>query len=656
MEPFFISTPIYYVNANPHLGHAYTTIVADALTRFHRLMGRKTYFLTGTDEHGDKIVQAAEKTGKTPHEFVDDVSGKFKELWPQLNIQYSQFIRTTDPEHKRRVQAFMQKVYDAGDIYFGEYGGHYCLGCERFYTEKELENGVCPQHGTKPEYISEKNYFFRMAKYQGQLKQYILDNPDFIRPERYRNEVISLLDSGELEDLCISRPKTRLTWGIELPFDKDYVCYVWFDALLNYINALDWPDGDKFKEFWPGEHLVAKDILKPHAIFWPTMLMSAGVPLYRHLNVHGYWLVRDSKMSKSIGNVVGPLDVTGYFGLDSFRYFLLREMHFGSDANFTDEALLGRHNSDLANDLGNLFSRVLSMNAKYFESKVPTPGSYTTEDQAIIDLAGTAQHNFQDLFGGMRMSGALEALWELVRSLNKYVDSSAPWALYKNKDMERLGTVMHTLLTAMRKVAVHLWPVMPGTAEAMLGQLGCDFDPATARLGEEAACWSGIEPGQGTASSSNLFPRLDSPGVEAQKTDDAPKATAPRQENKHKDAVAPKEAEKMEGVALIEFADFQKVDLRVGTVRLAEPHPDADKLLRLEVEIGEDKPRQIIAGIAEFYKPADLVDLQIVVVANLAPRKLRGLESQGMLLAVHSEGGLQLVTTTGRVLNGSKAS
>ena len=666
MDKFYISTPIYYVNANPHLGHAYTTIVADALTRFHQLMGRETYFLTGTDEHGDKIAQAAEKNGQTPQQFADEVSGRFKELWPQLGINYSQFIRTTDPEHKRRVQAFMQKVYDNGDIYFGEYGGHYCLGCERFYAQRELDNGVCPQHGTKPEFISEKNYFFKMAKYQGQLKQYILDNPDFIRPERYRHEVLSLLDSGELEDLCISRPKTRLTWGIELPFDQDYVCYVWFDALLNYINALGWPDGADFKKFWPGEHLVAKDILKPHAIFWPTMLMAAGVPLYQHLNVHGYWLVKDSKMSKSIGNVVSPLEVISYFGLDSFRYFLLREMHFGSDANFTDEALLVRHNSDLANDLGNLFSRVLSMNAKYFAAVAPAPGEYTPEDQAILELAGQAQRNFQDMFGAMRMSGALEALWELVRSLNKYVDSSAPWALYKQNDLARLGTVMHTLLTAMRKIAVHLWPIMPGTAETMLEQLGCEFDPTAMRLDQESAAWTGIEPGVGTASASNLFPRLEAPGAAGQgdKSAAAPasapaSAKADKADKAKKDSAAAPQASgdvAEAGVALIEFADFQKVDLRVGTVCKAEPHPDADKLLRLEVDLAEERPRQIIAGIAEFYKPEQLLGLQIMVVANLAPRKLRGLESQGMLLAVRSEGGLKLVTVTGAVVNGSKAS
>ena len=309
MKNFYITTPIYYVNAKPHLGHAYTTIVADSLSRFHKTLGDNTMFLTGTDEHGDKIVKAAEKQGVSPKEFVDGISGLFQQLWPHLGIENDAFVRTTDEDHKARVQRFLQQVYDAGDIYFGEFGGHYCYGCERFYTEKELENGLCPQHLTKPEFISEKNYFFRMSKYLPWLREYIESHPDFIRPERYRNEVLSMLESGALEDLCISRPKSRLTWGIELPFDKDYVCYVWFDALLNYISALGWPDGEKYKTFWPGEHLVAKDILKPHAVFWPTMLKAAGLPVYQHLNVHGYWLVRDTKMSKSLGNVVEPLEM-----------------------------------------------------------------------------------------------------------------------------------------------------------------------------------------------------------------------------------------------------------------------------------------------------------------------------------------------------------
>ena len=323
MKSYFVTTPIYYVNAKPHLGHAYTTVVADALARFHRLSGEDTLFLTGTDEHGDKIVRAAEKEGKTPKEFVDGISARFQNLWAQLGIANDRFVRTTDERHIRAVQQFLQRLHDAGDIYFGEFGGHYCYGCERFYTEKELENGLCPQHQTKPEFISEKNYFFKMSKYLPWLREYIEQHPDFVRPERYRNELLGILDSGDLEDLCISRPKSRLSWGIELPFDREYVCYVWFDALLNYISALGWPEGD-YARYWPGEHLVAKDILKPHGIFWPAMLKAAGMPLYRRLNVHGYWLVRDTKMSKSLGNVVDPVDMCHRFGQDVFRYFLLR--------------------------------------------------------------------------------------------------------------------------------------------------------------------------------------------------------------------------------------------------------------------------------------------------------------------------------------------
>ena len=331
---FYITTPIYYVNARPHLGHAYTTIVADSLRRFHTLLGEDTWFLTGTDEHGDKIVKAAEAAGQTPQEFVDGISGQFQALWPKLGIKHDQFIRTTDADHKARVQAFLQKVYDNGDIYFGEHGGHCCTGCERFYTEKELENGLCPQHLTKPDFIQEKNYFFRMSKDLPWLAGHIRENPDFIRPERYRNEVLSMIESGALEDLCISRPKTRLEWGIELPFDKDYVCYVWFDALLNYISALGWPDGDKYAAYWPGEHLVAKDILKPHGVFWPTMLKSAGVPLYKHLNVHGYWLIKDTKMSKSLGNFKTIRDILESYLAETLRYFLAGK-HYRSPIDFS---------------------------------------------------------------------------------------------------------------------------------------------------------------------------------------------------------------------------------------------------------------------------------------------------------------------------------
>ncbi|MDL2268042.1 methionine--tRNA ligase [Desulfovibrio sp. OttesenSCG-928-G15] len=657
MKPFYLTTPIYYVNALPHLGHAYTTIIADSLTRFELLMGRDAIFTTGTDEHGDKIVQAAEKTGLSANELTDRISEEFQTLWPKLETRPTHFVRTTSDAHKKVVRDFLQKVYDAGDIYFGEYGGHYCYGCERFYTEKELENGLCPQHLVKPEFISEKNYFFRMSKYQDWLKNYILDNPDFIRPERYRTEVISLLNSGALDDLCISRPKSRLTWGIELPFDANYVCYVWFDALLAYTTALGGPGTPDFDKYWPeAEHLVAKDILKPHAIFWPTMLKAAGLPIYKHLNVHGYWLVRDTKMSKSLGNVIAPLDMAVKYGIDSFRYFLLREMHFGSDGSFSEEALVTRINSDLANDLGNLFSRVLSMAAKFCGSAVPACAEPADMDLAIRDVARTALENYQTLFAQVRFSAALEALWELVRALNKYVDSAAPWALAKQGDTARLGCVMYTLLECMRKIALNLWPVMPEKTALMLEQLGTPLNLAaiseSANISQESTSFGLLPAGTPLAASSNLFPRID---LEERTSREEQKAQASKAAPKDAKTTA-ESKEAADGTALIEFGDFQKLDLRVGTVVSCEKHPKADKLLKVMVNLGEEAPRQILAGIAEYCNPEDLPGKQVTVVANLAPRTLRGLESQGMILAIHTPDGLVLLSPGETVPPGSKVS
>lgn len=649
MERFYITTPIYYVNARPHLGHAHTTILADAMARFNRLMGREVHFLTGTDEHGDKIVKAAQAAGKSPQEYCDEISGIFKALWPQLDISNTQFIRTTDPEHKRLVQKALQQVYDSGDIYFGEYGGHYCFGCERFYTEKELVDGLCPDHKTKPEYIAEKNYFFRMEKYQNWLLDHIKANPDFIRPEQYRAEVVSLLESGALEDLCISRPKSRLDWGVELPFDTDYVAYVWFDALLNYLTALGWPDGEKMRDFWPAaNHLIAKDILKPHAVFWPTMLKAMGLEPFQHLNVHGYWLVKDTKMSKSLGNVVEPLSLRDKYGLSGFRYFLLREMTFGYDSSFSEEAFCGRFNSDLANDLGNLFSRSLAMTHKYFGGSIPQAGLGGPDEEELRMMAREACLNFQRLFERFQTAKALDALWELVRGLNKYIDTQAPWSLHKENNGSRLATVMYSVLECMRKVAAHLWPVMPEAAAAMLEQLGQTQDPATVNLPAEAETWGGLTAGTVVAKASNLFPRVEPPAP-APAPEPAPKAAkAAKQAPAAPAPQGPKEP--------IDFEDFQKIDLRVATVVSVEPVPKADKLLLVKLDAGDGEPRQVVAGIAEFWKPEELVGRQVVVVANLKPRKLRGVESQGMILAVKREGGLELLGPSAQVTPGSAVS
>jgi len=631
-KAYYITTPIYYVNASPHIGHAYTTILADVLARYHRSRGYRTFFLTGTDEHGDKIAEAAAQAGISPQEFTDRISAQFRDLWPELMVTNDYFIRTTDPNHVRTVQALLQKVYDRGDIYFGHYEGYYCVGCERFYTEKELVDGNCPDHQTPPLLRKESNYFFKMSAYQEWLVQYIQEHPDFIRPERYRNEVLAFLREP-LEDLCISRPKSRLTWGINLPFDDNYVTYVWFDALINYVTGVDYPDGEKFRTFWPvAQHLIAKDILKPHGIYWPTMLKAMGIEPYRNLNVHGYWNVDQSKMSKSLGNVVKPLDLKDKYGLDAFRYFLLRDMVFGLDSSFSEEAFVQRANADLANDLGNLVSRSITMAVKYGGGKVPIATEILPEEDGILrDTAARTLAEVEACFGELALHKALMAIWDLISTTNKYIVEREPWNLAKDpRRKARLETILYNLLETLRIVAVFVTPFMPGSAEKILRQIGIT-DPAGQTL-DTIRTWGALTPGLALTRGESLFPRIaynkEEQPVEANK--------AP---------LAPIKAE-------ISYEDFEKVDLRAAKILAAEAVPKSAKLVKLKIDIGEE--RTIVAGIAKDYKPEDLVGKTIVVVVNLKPTKLMGVESRGMLLATDSDEGLTLVTFDRPALAGGK--
>ncbi|CAG35515.1 probable methionyl-tRNA synthetase [Desulfotalea psychrophila LSv54] len=627
----YITTPIYYVNAQPHLGHAYTTIVADTYSRFRHLCGEDVRFQTGTDEHGEKIVEAAEKNGEAPKEYVDRISGMFRQTWPILGIEPDNYIRTTDANHIATVQKVLQQVYDKGDIYFDKYTGLYCRGCERFLTEKELVDGKCPDHQTAPQEIAEQNYFFKMSKYQQQLLDHINANEDFITPHRYRNEMLSFL-SEPLEDLCISRPKSRLTWGIELPFDDNFVTYVWFDALINYLTGLGFPEDDKYNKFWPvAEHVIAKDILKPHAIFWPTMLMAMELPLYKKLHVHGYWNVDNTKMSKSIGNVVRPKELVDEYGLDTLRYFTLREMSFGLDASFSSDAIVSRKNSDLANDLGNLFSRSTAMIQKYRGGKLPAPIACEA-DSELIALSKQVVATYKEEMGAFRFHRALQAVWSLVGYANKYIVSNEPWALAKDENAwQRLDTVLYNLAECLRFLALLIRPVMPDTASRMATGLGLATDASilnSLALGGE---WGVVPVGTVLGEAITLFPRMETAKSEEKKAGKKDCQGAKKQE-----AVISEDG-------LANFADFQKFELRVADIVVAERIKKSDRLLKLTVMAPEE--RIIVAGIAAHYSPEDVVGLKVIIVANLKPAKLMGVMSQGMVLAakVSEDGGERLV-------------
>jgi methionyl-tRNA synthetase len=641
---FYLTTPIYYINGPPHLGHAYTTIVADAMARYRRLAGDDVFFLTGTDEHGDKIAQAAAKAGEPPQALADRNAKAFRDEWTALGITHDDFIRTTEPRHARVVQAILQALFEKDQIYFGKYGGQYCFGCERFYTEKEIVDGKCPDHQTPLTYIEEENYFFRMSAHQDWLRDYLETHTDVVQPERYRNELLGFLREP-LQDLSISRPKSRLQWGIPLPFDDRFVTYVWFDALLNYVSALREPYPERFR-YWPHvHHLIGKDILKPHGIYWPCMLRAAGLlrgdgsadarlPGFARLRVNGYWTLGGGKISKSVGNVVDALALTRKYGNDAFRYFVLREMPFGQDANFNEDALVERLNADLANDLGNLVSRTTTLIAAHGVRGAATSRA-VAPDAALGDAFGATRRAVDEAMVEFGFHRALVAIWEFVGRVNRYVDSEQPWALAKDPTRAaRLGEVLVSLAESLRCVGLLLLPFLPESAGRIRAALG-DTGPETLGGAEFGRTWRIPEDLGAVQRLSGLFPRVDL----GKETPAAPVATS--------GAAAPGAPPR------VSIDEFKRIDLRVAEVLAAEAVPKSKKLLKLTVRLGGET-RTLVAGIAEHYRPEALVGRKVVVVANLEPATLMGVTSNGMVLAGSAGDTLALLALDRDLPSGAK--
>lgn len=660
-KKFYITTPIYYVNDVPHIGHAYTTIAADTLARYHRLLGEPVFFLTGTDEHGQKVEKAAVDRGLTPKAHADSMTVNFQQLWKKLDITNDAFIRTTDHEHIAVVQELLQKLYDKGEIERRTYEGWYCTPDERFWTEKEIIEGKCPDCGRPVERITEDNYFFLMSKYQERLVRHIESNPGFIRPPSRRNEVLGFLKSQTLGDLCISRPKSRLSWGIEIPFDRNFVTYVWFDALVNYFSAtrylspaaegsMDASARDRF--WWPADHhLVGKDILTTHSVYWSTMLMALGLPLPGNIFAHGWWTKDGKKMSKSLGNVIDPNEVVAAYGSDAFRYFLLREVPFGLDGDFSTETFVTRFNTELANDLGNLLSRVLTMIGKYFDGKVPGPGTEQPLDRELRDAAFALPGKIADDLEALIFMKYLQDVWSLVTRANRYVEETAPWTLAKNKDMERLGGVLYNLSESLRQIGLYLYPVMPNTAQKIWDALGVKKQLHASRMGEEHA-WAKLAPGTAIQPGAQLFPRIEKE-VRSRKADERGKAKEKKVENAEQQKPQQPVRQAAAAPEPIGIEDFMKVDLRAGKILSAERVEKSEKLIKLQVDIGTET-RQVVAGIGKSYTPEELLGKTIVIVANLKAAKLMGIESQGMLLAGSSGDVLAVATFDRETKPGSR--
>jgi methionyl-tRNA synthetase len=635
LEQFYLTTPIYYVNDVPHIGHAYTTIAADVLARYKRLAGYDVMFLTGTDEHGIKIERAARDRGISPQQWTDTISAHFRALWERLNISYDDFIRTSQPRHKVVAQTVFQKAYEKGDVYKGLYEGWYCIPDETFLLESEVKDGKCPLCGRPVEWITEEAYFFRLSKYQDWILEYIDTHPTFIQPVSRRNEVLSFVRSG-LRDLCVSR--STFTWGIPVPFDPTQVIYVWIDALTNYITAIGYgSDPQTFEKFWPADiHLIGKEILRFHAVIWPILLRSADLPPPKQVFAHGWWTADGEKMSKSKGNVIDPgrlaeelaqrAGASVETAVDAIRYFVLREVAFGLDGDFSHAALVQRFNADLANDLGNLLSRTLTMLQRYCQGVVPQPADTDPAANALAEAAAKLLPDVDPLLHELAFHKALARLWEYIRLVNRYTDEQAPWALARDPaQRQQLDTVLYNQVESLRIIALLIFPFMPHTAASIWRQMGIQQDISKQHLGT-ATVWGGSRPGTQIQPGEQLFPRID-PGRFATTAEAKAQAV---------------DAQPQEDTSLtVSFEEFQKLDLRVGRIVTAEPVPKANKLLKLTVDIGQEQ-RTVVAGIAQSYSPEALVGKSIILVANLAPRTLRGVESRGMVLAAESDGQIVL--------------